>query len=152
MATIFDVAKYILQKKGLMSPWKLQSLCYYAQAWTLVWDARELFPEDFQAWRCGTVCPQLHDLFLEETDHGAREKYIVGPEDMKLGMSETLKDNEVENINTVLREYGDKEPSWLREQVCSEAPWKNARGTLDALEESQEIISKDSMGEFYGSL
>ena len=32
MATVFDVAKYILKKQGKMSTWKLQKLCYYAQA------------------------------------------------------------------------------------------------------------------------
>lgn len=32
MANVFDVAKYILEKKGIMSTMKLQKLCYYAQA------------------------------------------------------------------------------------------------------------------------
>ena len=46
MANVFDVAKYILEKQGDMSTMKLQKLCYYAQAWSLVWDDRELFPEE----------------------------------------------------------------------------------------------------------
>ena len=33
MATVFDVAKYILEKKGEMNVWKLHKLCYYSQAW-----------------------------------------------------------------------------------------------------------------------
>ena len=37
MASVFDVAKYILQKSGSMSTWKLQKLCYYSQAWSLAW-------------------------------------------------------------------------------------------------------------------
>nr|WP_296476513.1 type II toxin-antitoxin system antitoxin SocA domain-containing protein [uncultured Acetatifactor sp.] len=36
---------------------KLQKLCYYARAWTLVWDDAPLFEEDFQAWANGLVCP-----------------------------------------------------------------------------------------------
>ena len=49
MATVFDVAKYILEKKGTMSTMKLQKLCYYSQAWSLVWDDQPLFNEDFES-------------------------------------------------------------------------------------------------------
>ncbi len=38
MVSIFDVATYILKKKGPMTTWKLQKLVYYSQAWSLVWD------------------------------------------------------------------------------------------------------------------
>lgn len=36
MAIIFDTARYILEKEGQMSTMKLQKLCYYCQAWSLV--------------------------------------------------------------------------------------------------------------------
>ena len=38
MANVFDTAKYILEQLGSMSTMKLQKLCYYSQAWSLVWD------------------------------------------------------------------------------------------------------------------
>lgn len=47
MATVFDVACYILSKQGCMTTMKLEKLCYYAQAWSLVWDERPLFDEEF---------------------------------------------------------------------------------------------------------
>lgn len=50
MANVFDVAKYILVQRGEMSTMKLQKLCYYCQAWSLVWDDKPLFEEEFQAW------------------------------------------------------------------------------------------------------
>ena len=55
MANVFDTAKYILEKSGKMSTMKLQKLCYYSQAWALVWDDAPLFDEDFQAWANGPV-------------------------------------------------------------------------------------------------
>ena len=61
MSNVFTVAKYILQQKGAMSSMKLQKLCYYAQAWSLVWDDAPLFDEDFQAWRNGPVCYELYN-------------------------------------------------------------------------------------------
>lgn len=47
MGSVFDTAKYILEKCGTMSTMKLQKLCYYSQAWSLVWDDAPLFDEDF---------------------------------------------------------------------------------------------------------
>ena len=47
MATVFDVAKYILDKHGAMSAMKLQKLVFYSQAMSLVWDDLPLFDDDF---------------------------------------------------------------------------------------------------------
>lgn len=60
MPTIFDAAKFILEQLGQMSTMKLQKLCYYAQAWSLVWDDAPLFEEDFQAWANGPVLSLIH--------------------------------------------------------------------------------------------
>ena len=46
MASVSDVAAYILQQQGAMTTWKLQKLIYYSQAWSLVWDDDALFPEE----------------------------------------------------------------------------------------------------------
>ena len=66
MATVFDVAFYILDKLGDMSTMKLQKLCYYAQAWSLAWDGVPLFNEDFQAWANGPVCRELYEFHRGE--------------------------------------------------------------------------------------
>ena len=44
---VFDVAAYILEKIGSMTTMKLQKLVYYSQAWSLVWDEKRLFEEDY---------------------------------------------------------------------------------------------------------
>ena len=41
--SVMDVAAYILEQRGRLSTWKLQKLCYYSQAWSLVWDDEPLF-------------------------------------------------------------------------------------------------------------
>jgi len=61
MATIFDVAKYILEKQGEMTAMKLQKLTYYVKVWGLVWDEEEIFPETFEAWANGAVSPELYN-------------------------------------------------------------------------------------------
>jgi uncharacterized phage-associated protein len=55
-----DVAQYILDNQGAMTATKLQKLCYYSQAWHLVWDERPLFDERIEAWANGPVTRSLY--------------------------------------------------------------------------------------------
>lgn len=144
MASVFDVAKYILENLGPMSTWKLQKLCYYSQAWSIAWGDGALFPEDFQAWSNGPVCPPLFAYH-----HG---RYRIGEGDLPIGNSSNLDAVQKEDINIVLRDYGDKEPYWLREQSHQEAPWINARNGLPDGASSTAVITQDAMGAYYGSL
>lgn len=144
MATIFDTAKYILEHTGSISTWKLQKLCYYAQAWSLAWTSTAIFDEEFEAWSNGPVCP---DLFREH-----RGLFIISAAQIHKGDPKNLKECEKENIDIVLSNYGDKDAYWLREQTHNETPWMQARGDLPEGIPCQNVISKDSMGEFYGAL
>lgn len=144
MASIFDVARYILQKCGKMSTWKLQKLCYYAQAWQLAWTEQPIFDEDFEAWANGPVCPELF--------HAHRGKFVISESDFQRGNPDNLTEDEKETIDIVLGGYGDKEPYDLRTLTHMEAPWKDARGDLPEGAKSNALISKESMGEYYGSL
>lgn len=144
MATVCDVAKYILEKKGRMSTWKLQKLCYYAQAWSLAWTEAPLFEEDFQAWSNGPVCPELF--------HMHQGKFAITANELLAGKTDKLTEDEKDTIDVVLRDYGDMEPYDLREQIHMELPWKEARGKLAEGQPGKSVITKDSMGLYYGSL
>lgn len=56
MATVFDVAQYILERLGQTTAIKLEKLVYYAQAWHLVWEDTPLFASRIEAWANGSVC------------------------------------------------------------------------------------------------
>lgn len=62
MATVVDIASYILNKYGSLTTMKLQKLAYYSQAQSLVATGRPLFDDDFQAWMNGPVVPSLFRL------------------------------------------------------------------------------------------
>ena len=141
--SVFDVAKYILEKQGSMITWKLQKLCYYAQAWHYTWTEKRLIKEDFQAWRNGPVCRELFNVH--------KGKFMIGAEDIE-GSTENLSADEKESIDVVLKDYGNREPYDLREQVCFEKPWREARGDLPPDVNSENVITLASMGEYYGSL
>lgn len=145
MATVFDVARYILEKRGPMSAMKLQKLCYYAQAWSLVWDTGEpLFDEDFQAWAFGPVVPELYQVHRGQFQ--VNESMIVD------GNSGSLTSAQKENIDVVLDAYGAKPAHWLSELTHREKPWKAARGGLPPGASSETTISKESMQRYYDSL
>ena len=116
MASVFDVAKYILSKTGKISTWKLQKLCYYSQAWELAWTGNSLFDEDFEAWANGPVCPELF--------HKHQGRFLVGYEDINIGNPEKLDNEQKETIDIIIRDYGDMEPYQLREQTHGEAHGK----------------------------
>lgn len=144
MATEFDVVKYILEELGEISAMKLQKLVYYSQAWSLVWDEEELFSEDFEAWANGPVLRSLY--------HEHRGLFKVNADTFSRGNKENLTEDQVETIDKVLEFYGDKSAQWLSNLTHKESPWKEARGTLEAMASSSEVITKGSMEEYYAAL
>lgn len=143
MANVFDTAKYILDQYGPMSTMKLQKLCYYAQAWSLVWDDVPLFEEDFQAWANGPVCPEL---FFK-----TQGKYSVSASDVTGGKGD-LSDNQKDTINRVMEYYSKHNAQWLSQLTHMEEPWVNARKDIPAGVGCNNVISKESMAMYYGGL
>ena len=143
MANVFDTAKYILEKSGSMSTMKLQKLCYYSQAWALVWDDKPLFDEDFQAWANGPVCPELF--------YKTQGKYSVCASDEDGGM-ENLSDEQKDTIGRVLEYYGCHDAQWLSQLTHMEDPWIDARKGIRPGAGCDRIITKESMALYYGGL
>lgn len=143
MATVFDVATFILEQRGQMSTMKLQKLCYYSQVWSLVWDDTQLFDEEFQAWANGPVCPTL---FFK-----TQGKFSVSADDIP-GNSSNLSNEQVETINKVLEYYGNRDAQWLSQLTHMESPWQQARQGLPTGAYCNNVITKESMAMYYGSL
>ena len=145
MANIFDTAAYILEKTGNTSFMKLQKLCYYCQAWSLVWDDKPLFDEEFRAWESGAVCEELY----HKTEGGVGEvsSSIVDG----IGFSANLTEEQKDTIDHVLDYYGDKTPYWLCMLTRMEDPWKEAKEKGND-SKTANIITKESMAMYYGSL
>ena len=143
MANVFDVAKYILESQGAMSTMKLQKLCYYAQAWSLVWDDSPLFDEEFHAWANGPVC---RELFFR-----TQGKYSVSAAD-EPGESSNLTPNQKDTIDMVLDHYAPHNAQWLSQITHMEAPWNQARKGVPQGIGCDNVITKESMAEYYGGL
>lgn len=145
MVNVFDTAKYILEKSGPLSTMKLQKLCYYSQAWALVWDDDALFPEEFEAWANGPVCRELYDFHAGQ--------YKISAQNIPLSkQGGILTENQKDTIDRVLEFYGKKDAQWLSTLTHMEAPWQEARKGYAPGARCNVVISKASMAEYYGSL
>lgn len=133
MASVFDVAQYIVRERGSMSSMKLQKLCYYSQAWHLVWSDEPMFVEPFQAWANGPVAPALYAKHRGE--FSVDENFLFGDAD-------ALTDDQEDSMTGY-------ELSVL---THDEDPWVEARGGLPRGVRCATEISHAAMAEYYGSL
>jgi uncharacterized phage-associated protein len=136
MASVIDVAQYILERHGPMTTMKLQKLVYYAQAWSIVWDDDVLFDDPIQAWKAGPVVRTLY-----ERHRGHFRIATIG------GTAANLSERQRDTIDRVLRFYGDKSAQWLSDLTHMEDPWKYAYGRAENTE-----ITPEALAEYYGSL
>lgn len=146
MADVLSVAKYIVEKQGSLTTMKLQKLTYYCQAWSLAWDDKPLFDEDFEAWANGPVCRKLysyHRGIFAVDKHTFLKDY-----DVECNFTQ----EEIDTIEQVLSFYGDKESHWLSELTHKEDPWKNARVGYAPGEPAEVIINKEAIQAYYSGL
>lgn len=140
-----DVANFFLslgnETGEVITNLKLQKLVYYAQAWFLANFKKPLFQDDFEAWVHGPVLPALYHSYK------------------KFGYSPILVEAKAENIdeltmsflNEVAKIYMSRGAFELEAMTHRENPWLDARDGCDPDENCSNIISKESMLEFYGS-
>ncbi|MDX6649081.1 MAG: hypothetical protein QOJ97_1032 [Solirubrobacteraceae bacterium] len=142
MASVHDIAAYILRKQGSMSTWKLQKLVYYSQAWHLAWDEQPLFQARIEAWANGPVVPELY----------RRHRGSFTVERWPVGDPKALTKEERDTVDAVLNGYGRHSGRQLSHLTHAEAPWRDARRDLAPTDRSTQVISPESMQAFYTAL
>lgn len=118
---------------------KLEKLLYYAQAWHLAHYDEPLFHATFEAWSSGPVIPAIYYRFKE---FGISPLPV--PTELPKLQPETAKF--LDEIADDYLPFSEWELEW---QVHSEAPWRNARGSLDVAELCRNEVSEDDMRAYY---
>lgn len=140
--TVFDVAAYIVAKRGSMSPMKLQKLVYYSQAWSLAWTGVPLFIERIEAWRDGPVVPALYQVH--------RKLSIV--DGLDRGDASRLSLTQLETVDSVLSYYGTRSGKELSDLTHGEPPWLRARQGLHFWQAGNREIGHTELLNYYKSI
>lgn len=143
-ASILDVAKWFLSQSN-MTHKKVQKLCYYAQAYSLVFLNADICKDcDFEAWVHGPVNRTLWNILKD-----------YGWEDIELksidsNYFDSLFSTEQKNVlKEVWNAYGEFTSDELEALTHSETPWLEKRKNLSIYENCSEVISKKTMRDFY---
>lgn len=138
VASVNDVAKFLLEQAGSMSTMKLQKLVYYCQAYKVAWEDEPMFPESVRAWTHG---PVVYELYKEH-----KGQFSVTADDI-CGDTAKLTVTDMDVAAAVLEAFGGLTGWELRNQTHQERPWLNAYDEHDV--RHNQVISLESMGTYY---
>jgi len=147
-----NLAKYFVslsnETGSLISNLKLQKLMFYAQAWHLAFFEEKLINDEFQAWVHGPVLP---DSWRTYRDFGWKPiiKDDLNQDFIDNFCTNIVEPEQCELLNDVVEEYFGLTAFQLEKLTHSEDPWIIARGDLAPDEPSENVISDDSMIDYY---
>lgn len=145
MYSVFDVANWFMRKGALVHK-KIQKLCYYAQAWSYVFNNEPMIDSDFEAWVHGPVNRQLWN---ELKKYG----YFDIEPDVLSQKAKAITDIKVLNVlEQVWATYGEYTGFELERLSHSEPPWLKAREGYKDTEPSAVKIDPVLMKSYYSSL
>ncbi len=143
--TIFDVANVFLKlvdrdKDNYVTPLKMQKILYYAQGYHLAMFDKELFEADFQAWSHGPANPGIYHKYKKYSFN-----FIPAIEET----IPTLTEETLNFLSDIWQTFGIYDGKYLEELTHKETPWILARKGLGYGEPCENVITKESMKEFF---
>ena len=139
---IFDLANAFLSIES-MTHKKLQKMCYYAKAWYLAINDRNIIVEPFEAWIHGAVQPELYSKYKA---FGFQLITMYIDTESKLPMEFT------DFAKEIYASYGELSGDQLEQLNHQEEPWIKARQGLKPWENSNNTINENDMKNFYRSM
>jgi len=126
---------------------KINKLVYYAQAWHLAIFDAPLFADEVEAWVHGPVVRTIHDTYKRFR----WTPIITG--DLNLGeIRQQFSPEQQELLDDITEIYFPKTTYALEQLTQSEDPWITAREELAPYEPSSNIITQDSMKNYYARM
>lgn len=127
-------AQAINARRRVYGETQAQKLGYYAQAWSMVWDGRPLFPNRIEAWQMGPVVPSL--------------RYAL-PAIGQTPPAGAFTASEEATLNAVTDYYGTMSGRDLAELTHREGPWREMWGDRPPGAQCSDPIPLDAMRRFY---
>lgn len=139
---IDSVAKYFLVNCVEITPLAMQKLLYYAQGFYKVFSGEYLFNDDCEAWVHGPVYRSIYNKYKNYGYNPIEEKAA------EYGKVE-LTNEEQELLEIIMTNFGCYSGKILEKMAHMEAPWRETRKGLSDSEESNRIIKKDLIANYF---
>lgn len=139
---------YIFKIIEEVTPLALQKLLYFSQGLCFALCGKELFSDDCEAWVHGPVYQRVYDLFKNFGYNPIEDdKFVI----FSLSDGE-LSEEKKKILDIVVNSFGIYSGKILEDITHKENPWLVARKGYATNEISHEIISKESIKEYFCEL
>lgn len=146
--TADDITDYLLSKETKLSGegitnLDVQNILYFAQGWHLAIKGERLFQEELRAWVHGPVVPEVYFRLAQYERDPIPVTEVRG--DPVLDLPEAVRTF----LDQIWTKYSAYRTGKLVELTHEQAPWKNARGDIEARQKSETPLSTSDMMEFF---
>ena len=136
------ISNYIIAIGKEITPLALQKMLYYAQGFYKAFFGKFLLKEDCQAWVHGPVYVDIYEKYK-------KFKSANIPIQIDYDIEDIIADEKREVLDAVIKYFGYYNGKALEKMSHYETPWIKARQGLLPLENSNNIISKNDIEEYF---
>lgn len=122
---------------------RMQKLCFFAQVWSVVEYDLPIFGDRIEAWALGPVMPKLYQRFRKY------KRQAIDPNAIQKKRVRLLSETQWEMLDQVWNVFQRIPPRELVRLTHAHAPWKEARGDIDAIAKCDAEITIDAIRAFY---
>ena len=138
------IAAYIASKIEV-TPLALQKILYYSQGFYMAFFGKSLIKDDCQAWVHGPVFPDIYEKYRAF----GRDVIQI---DVDYDIEDILDDDRRELLNAIINYFGYYSGPALEKMSHIELPWMTARIGLQTDENSNNIISRKSIKDYFNAV
>lgn len=136
------ISEYIIEIGKEITPLALQKILYYAQGFYKAFFGKFLFENDCQAWIHGPVYVEIYEKYKDFKS----ANIII---DINYDVEDMLADEKREMLDVILKCFGYYNGKALEKMSHYETPWINARRGLLPTENSNNVIRKSDIEEYF---
>jgi len=136
------ISEYIIMTGNEITPLALQKILYYAQGFYECFFGKFLFKDDCEAWIHGPVYPKIYNKYRFF-------KYENIPTCIDYDVSDILNDEKKDFLDVIIKCFGYYNGKALEKMSHYETPWLNARKGIAVNENSNNIIKKSDITEYF---
>lgn len=136
------ISEYIIEVGKEITPLALQKILYYSQGFYKVFFGKFLFNDDCQAWIHGPVYVNIYEKYKEFKSANISIN-------INYDISDLISDDKRDILEAIVKYFGYYNGKALEKMSHYETPWINARKGLLPTENSNNIINKESIKDYF---